>query len=120
MRKSEKKKQVIKRDRYLKIRVTEEELEAFKRKFKNSGMRTFSGFVRAMIFEGYIVYFNEEELREIYRLVANISNNINQIILHVSRDYDSFDSDIAEIKEKMNRIWQPLNFFQAKVLQLKH
>ena len=120
MRKSEKKKQVIKRDRYLKIRVTEEELEAFKRKFKNSGMRTFSGFVRAMIFEGYIVHFNEEELREIYRLVANISNNINQIILHVSRDDESFDSDIAEIKEKMNRIWQPLNFFQAKVLQLKH
>lgn len=31
MRKSEKKKQVIKRDRYLKIRVTEEELEAFKK-----------------------------------------------------------------------------------------
>lgn len=109
-----------KRDIFLKIRVTEEELEAFKRKFKNSGMRTFSGFVRAMIFEGYIVHFNEEELREIYRLVANISNNINQIILHVSRDDDSFDSDIAEIKEKMNRIWQPLNFFQAKVLQLKH
>ena len=68
----------------------------------------------------YIVHFNEEELREINRLVANISNNINQIILHVSRDDDSFDSDIAEIKEKMNRIWQPLNFFQAKVLQLKH
>lgn len=120
MRKSEKKRHVTKRDRYLKIRVTEEELEAFKHKFKNSGMRTFSGFVRAMIFEGYIVHFNEEELREIYRLVANISNNISQIILHVSRDDDSFDSDIAEIKEKMNRIWQPLNFFQAKVLQLKH
>lgn len=120
MRKSKKKKQVIKRDRYLKIRLTEEELEAFKRKYKNSGMRTFSGFVRAMIFEGYIVHFNEEELREINRLVTNISNNINQIILHVSRDDNSFDSDIAEIKEKMSRIWQPLNFFQAKVLQLKH
>ena len=120
MRKSEKKKQVIKRDRYLKIRLTEEELEAFKRKYKNSGMRTFSGFVRAMIFEGYIVHFNEEELREINRLVTNISNNINQIIVHVSRDDDSFNSDIAEIKEKMGRIWQPLNFFQAKVLQLKH
>ena len=68
----------------------------------------------------YLGVTNEEELREIYRLVANISNNINQIILHVSRDDNSFDSDIAEIKEKMSRIWQPLNFFQAKVLQLKH
>lgn len=120
MRRKANRKQKTKRDIYLKIRVTEEELEAFKRKYKNSGMRTFSGFVRAMIFEGYIVHFNEEELREIYRLVANISNNINQIIVHASRNDNSFDSDFAEIKEKMNWIWQPLNFFQAKVLQLKH
>lgn len=110
----------IKRDRYIKIRVTEEELAAFKRKFNNSGMRTFAGFVRAMLFDGYIVHLNAEELHEIYRLAANISNNINQIIVHVSRDDDSFNSDFAEIKEKMNQIWQPLNFFQGKVLQLKH
>lgn len=120
MRRKTNKQQKKKRDIFLKIRVTEEELEAFKRKYKNSGMRTFSGFVRAMLLDGYIVHFNEDKLHEIYRLVANISNNINQIILHVSRDDDSFDSDIAEIKEKMNRIWQPLNFFQTKVLQLKH
>lgn len=111
MRKKTNRKQKNKRDIFLKIRVTEEELEAFKRKFKNSGMRTFSGFVRAMIFEGYIVHFNEEELREIYRLVANISNNINQIIVQVSSNDNSFDSDFAEIKEKMAQIWQPLNFF---------
>jgi len=120
MRKKANRKQNTKRDIFLKIRVTEEELEAFQRKYKNSGMRTFSGFVRAMLLDGYIVHFNEDKLHEIYRLVASISNNINQIIVQVSRNDNSFDSDFAEIKEKMAQIWQPLNFFTCKVLQLRH
>ena len=32
-------------------------MDAIKRKFANSGMNTLSGFVRAMIFEGYIVHW---------------------------------------------------------------
>ena len=44
-----------KRDLYLKVRVSQEEMDAIKRKYKNSGMDSLSGFVRAMIFEGYIV-----------------------------------------------------------------
>ena len=120
MRKRANKKLKKKRDIFLKIRVSEEELEAFKRKFNNSGMKTFSGFLRAMILDGHIVHFNVDELHEIYRLVASISNNINQIIVQVSRNDNSFDSDFAEIKEKMAQIWQPLNFFTCKVLQLRH
>ena len=102
------KQQKNKRDIFLKIRVTEEELEAFKRKYKSSGMRTFSGFVRAMLLDGYIVHFNEDKLHEIYRLATSISND------------NSFDSDFAGLKEKMAQIWQPLNFFTCKVLQLRH
>ena len=109
-----------KRDIFLKIRVSEEELEAFKRKFNNSGMKTFSGFLRAMILDGHIVHFNVDELREIYRLATSISNNINQILVHVDRDDDSFDSDIADIRKKMHQIWQALIYFQCKNLQLKH
>lgn len=120
MRRRTNKKQIKKRDIFLKIRVTEEELEAFKRKFHNSGIKTFSGFIRTMLLDGYIVHFNEDELHEIHRLATTISNNINQVIVHISRDDDSFDSDIAEIKEKMNQIWQSLIFFQGKYLQLKH
>lgn len=46
-----------KRTLYLKVRVSPEEMDAIKRKFENSGMDTLSGFVRAMIFKGYIEVF---------------------------------------------------------------
>lgn len=52
-----------KRNLYLKVRVNQEEMDAIKRKLQNSGMETLSGFIRAMIFEGYIVQMDGNELR---------------------------------------------------------
>ena len=109
-----------KRNKYLKIRVSEEEMDAIKKKFQNSGMDTLSGFVRAMIFEGYIVQMDENEIHEIYKLVANIANSINQIAVRVNRTQNIYDKDIEDIKFRLNLLWQPLNFLKTKILQLKH
>ncbi|MCM1270268.1 MAG: MobC family plasmid mobilization relaxosome protein [Ruminococcus flavefaciens] len=108
-----------KRDLYLKVRVSQEEMDAIKRKYKNSGMDTLSGFVRAMIFEGYIVQMDGNELRQIHKLASNIANSINQIAVRVNSTSNIYADDIAEIKEGMNKLWQPLNFLQTKILQLK-
>ena len=53
-----------KRTLYLKVRVSPEEMAAIKKKFENSSMSCLSTFVRAMIFEGYIVHIDENELRK--------------------------------------------------------
>ncbi len=68
-----------KRTLYLKVRVSPEEMAAIKKKFENSGMSNLSTFVRAMIFEGYIVHIDENELKRLNVLANNIANNINQI-----------------------------------------
>ncbi|MCM1228452.1 MAG: plasmid mobilization relaxosome protein MobC [Clostridium sp.] len=109
-----------KRDLYLKIRVSQEEMNAIKKKFQNSGMNTLSGFVRAMIFEGYIVHIDENELKELRRLANNIANNINQIAHRVNSTHNLYKEDIEEIKHLANQLWKPLLFLQSKVLQLKH
>ena len=83
------------RDLYLKIRVSREELDAIDRKFRNSGMKSRSEFVRAMIFEGYIVQFNEEKLSEILRLARNISGNINQIAHHVNANAMTYPNPLT-------------------------
>ncbi|MCR5141681.1 MAG: hypothetical protein K6C68_04045 [Ruminococcus sp.] len=53
-----------KRTLYLKVRVSPEEIAAIKKKFENSGMNSLSGFVRSMIFDGYIAQVNKNELKE--------------------------------------------------------
>ncbi len=109
-----------KRDLYLKVRVSQAEMDAIKRKFQNSGMNTLSGFVRAMIFEGYIVRINENELKEIHRIANNVANNINQIAHRANDTNKVYKEDIEDIKSLADQLIQPLLFLQSKCLQLKH
>lgn len=109
-----------KRNLYLKVRVSQEEMDAIKRKFENSGMDTLSGFVRAMIIDGYIIQMCGNELRQIHKLASNIASNINQIAVRVNSTGRIYENDLTEIKNGVNQLWQPLNFLKTKILQLKH
>ncbi|MBQ8922686.1 MAG: plasmid mobilization relaxosome protein MobC [Oscillospiraceae bacterium] len=109
-----------KRTLYLKVRVSPEEMDAIKRKYQNSGMDSLSEFVRAMIFEGYIVHIDGNELKELLKLASNIANNINQIALRANSTHKIYQEDIDEIKNLANQLWRPLLFLQTKVAALKH
>ena len=106
-------------NRYMQIRLTEAEFEAIERKFRNSGLKSRSEFIRAMIFEGYIVHFDEEKFDKIYKLIGSISNNVNQIAVRVNSTNKIYAEDIVNIKEGQDKIWQLLNSLQSKLLRLK-
>ena len=72
-----------------------------------------------MIFEGYIVNFDEEKFDKIYRLVGSISNNINQIAVRANSTNNVYTEDIVNIKEGQDKIWQQLTSLQSKLLRLK-
>ena len=109
-----------KRALYLKVRVSQAEMSAIKRKFENSGMSTLSGFVRAMIFEGYIVHINGDEMKRLCNLASNIANNINQIAHRANVTNKVYKEDIEDIKSLADQLIQPLLFLQSKCLQLKN
>ena len=108
-----------KRTLYLKVRVSPEEMAAIKKKFANSGMSSLSTFVRAMIFEGYIVHIDENELKRLTVLANNIANNINQIAHRANVTNKVYKEDIEEVESLAGQIIDPLLFLQTKVLQLK-
>lgn len=103
----------------MQIRLTEAEYEAIECKFRNSGLRSRSEFIRAMIFEGYIVHFDEEKFDKIYRLIGSISNNVNQIAVRVNSTNKAYAEDLQNIMEGQKEIWQQLNYLQSKLLRLK-
>ena len=105
---------------YLKVRVSPEEMAAIKKKYANSGMSSLSTFVRAMIFEGYIVHIDENELKQLTVLANNIANNINQIARRANVTNKVYKEDIEEVESLAGQIIDPLLFLQTKVLQLKH
>ena len=103
----------------MQIRLSQVEFEAIERKFQNSGLRSRSEVIRPLIFEGIIVRISEDELKEIHRLVNNIAGNVNQIAVRVNSTGNIYAEDISEIKEGLQKIWQPLRYFQLQLQKLK-
>ena len=84
-----------KRDLYLKVRVSQEEMDAIKHKFHNSGMQTLSGFIRTMIFESYIIQMDGNKLQEICKFTNNIFCGITILFYQEYSRTIAFSGDLC-------------------------
>ena len=101
------------------FKVSDEEFEKIEDKFKLSGGKSMSRFIRQMILEGMVIVFSDEKLNKLISLVGNIANNINQIAVRVNSTGNIYEEDIAQIREEMSEIWRQLNYFQSLLRKLK-
>lgn len=93
-----------KRDKWLKIRISEQEKEVIDTKFRNSGMKNVSDFIKAMIFVGIIVKFSDDDRKQLHRDFSAMSNNINQIARRANATGKVYPEDIAQIKEGQQKL----------------
>lgn len=97
------------------LRLNEKEKYVLDIKFKASGLRTESDFLRRLILYGDVLVPDFEEVRQMNHLLGKLGNNINQI----AKKANTFDSlsqnDIAEVKEMMNRLWQSQKSILSKL-----
>ena len=96
-----------KRTHSIQVRLSDEEYEAFNRKFTASGMKSRSDFFRHMIFKGYIVKFNDDELKELLKLARSISNNFNQVAVRANSVSDTDITDIYDLNGRRRDALQP-------------
>ena len=97
-----------KREVSIKLRLTESELAQIQCRMQEYGTSNMSAFIRKMAIDGYIVKLELPELKEMTRLLASYSNNLNQIAKRVNATDNIYDEDITEIKNKVDDIWQEL------------
>ena len=69
-------------------------------KFKLSGMKSKSAFLRKLILYGY-VYF----LREYNTELGRISSSLNQIAKRINSTNHVYQEDMDEVKELMKQVW---------------
>lgn len=67
--------------------VTEEEARIIDEKMKQLEIRNMSAFLRAMVLNGYVLKLDLPQLREMIRLLGNLTNNVNQIARRVNRTW---------------------------------
>ena len=87
------------------IRMTESELALIKEKMEEYGTTNMSAYIRKMAIDGYIVKLELPEIKEMVRLLANYSNNLNQIAKRVNATGNVYPLDFDEIVQQQNNLW---------------
>ena len=75
-------------------------------KFRLSGMKSKSAFLRKLILYGYVYDVDYSYLRNYNTDLGRISSNLNQIAKRVNSTGNIYKEDINEVKELMNKVWR--------------
>ena len=74
-------------------------------KFKLSGMKSKSAFLRKLILYGYVYDVDYSYLRNYNVELGRISSNLNQIAARINSTNHVYQDDMNEVKELMNQVW---------------
>jgi len=101
--------QKLKRSINMGFRVNEDEKYFIEKKMEMAGWTNFRSFVLNSLVRGEIVKLDLAEIREMNRLLRNISNNINQISARANSTNRVYESDIAGIQKQQSALWEQQN-----------
>ena len=96
----------LKRNIQMKFRVTPEERKLIEQKMALLPTKQIGAYLRKMAIDGYIIYTDLSEIKEFQKELQAIGRNINQIAKRINSTDSVYSTDIAEIKERLDEIWQ--------------
>ena len=98
------------RNERLEIKLTEEAKALFEEKRKLAKCRNMSHFIRKCVLEKEIYQVDLKPFRDLQGLLANATNNINQIAKRVNSTGIIYKDDINDIKKQIEHfskeLWQ--------------
>ncbi len=93
------------RKNQIKVYLDDAELLILEEKFKASGLRNRSDFLRQLIIFSGVYQFDYSEISNMNYQLEKIGNNINQIAHRMNSEKHVYRSDVEEIKRLMEEIW---------------
>lgn len=100
-----------KRRRRVKLmtRVTEEEYAQIQARMALVGTGNLSAFLRKLALDGRIVLLDMDEIKTLVSLLRRTSANVNQIAKRVNSTSRVYESDLAEIQNRLGELWLALD-----------
>lgn len=86
--------------------LDDEEQYILDEKFKLSGMKSKSAFLRKLILYGYVYDVDYSYLRNYNTELGRISSSLNQIAKRLNSTGNIYKEDMDEVKELMNEVWR--------------
>ena len=85
--------------------LSDDEQYILNTKFKASGMKSMSAFLRKLVLYGYVYDVDYSYLRNYNTELGRISSSLNQIAKRVNSTGNIYQDDMNEVKELMNKVW---------------
>ena len=88
------------------FQLNDDEQYILDEKFKLSGMKSKSAFLRKLILYGYVYDVDYSYLRNYNTELGRISSSLNQIAKRINSTDHIYQEDMDEVKELMNEVWR--------------
>ena len=88
------------------LHLNDDEQYILDEKFRLSGMKSKSAFLRKLILYGYVYDVDYSYLRNYNTELGRISSNLNQIAKRINSTNHVYQEDMDEVKELMNEVWR--------------
>ena len=88
------------------FKTTESEAAIIQKKMNMLGIRNKSAYMRALALNGYILKLDTPQIREMLRLLGNMTNNLNQIAKRLNAHGNLYETEIEEIQQKQDELWK--------------
>ena len=103
----------------LNFRVSENEKEHIGKKMEMAGVINREAYLRKMAMDGCILKLDLPELKELISLMQRMSNNINQIAKRMNETGRPYETDIQEIIQNQERLWDGIRELLSRLTKLQ-
>ena len=79
--------------------------DMIRKRQEQSGIRNMRSYLLKMAIDGRVIIVDSDSVKEMNRLLSNVSNNINQIAKRVNQTGNIYRNDLEEINNRIEEIW---------------
>jgi uncharacterized lipoprotein len=109
----------LKRNHQQIFRVDDEELALIKQKMDCARIANKEAYYRKMVLDGYVVRLDFSDVRKMVMLLSNATSNLNQISRRLNASGNIFASDIKDIQQNYERLWEQIGEILQKLSKLQ-
>jgi len=108
-----------KRNQYISFCVTEEERKMIERRMAQTGIKSLRAYMLKMGVDGRVIHVEFDSVKEMVRLLSNVSNNINQIAKRANETRNIYAADLNELRKCYDEIWTQAKLILRKFAEMQ-
>lgn len=70
-----------------------------------------------MVLNGYLLKLDLPEIRELIRLMKNLTNNVNQMAKNLHEQGSIYETEIDDVKQRLDQTWDILREILSRLDQ---